>query len=164
MKSKIVLFSLLLVALAGCGPSEDKTNREALAKEIKGRKLKRITDAQVMEASFMEGKKIAEKLNKLIILDSVGTCESARFQGSLSASALLRYDFVCSQAQADALPAKAKEVWEAYKNGGADARGSDNVQKLSPNEVLYTTPLFTNEHFVGMWLVVLDKKELIRQM
>lgn len=158
----IGLLSVFLTAACST-PQEDRTDRTALAKEMRGRKLKRVTDAQVISMAAEEGLNAVARLQPLLIIPPSGACDSIRIKGALENEVIVEYRFVCRPEPN--LPAKAREIWNAYTyNVAQNIPIGDNVQKLDNQQLLYTSPVMREGKFIGMWYIVLDKKEMIRRL
>ncbi len=154
---------LILVFLVACGEREDRTDRNALAQEMRGRKLKRVTEAQIMGLAAEEGIRAVSQLQPLLIIPASGNCDSIRINGTLTNKVVVEYRFVCRQTP-DLHP-KAQEIWEAYNyNVQQNIAIAENIQKLDNKQLLYTSPIHHQGKFIGMWSIVLDKKEMIRRL
>jgi hypothetical protein len=153
----------MLIFLAACGQREDHTDRIALAKEMRGRKLKRVTDAQVMGLAAEEGIRAVSQLQPLLVIPASGNCDSIRINGALQSEVITEYRFVCRETP-DLHP-KAREVWKAYNyNVQQNIAIAENIQKLGNEQLLYTAPVHHQGKFIGMWSIILDKKEIIRRL
>lgn len=154
---------LTFALLTACGPQEDHTDRVALAKEMRGRKLKRVTDAQIMSLAAEEGIKAVAQLQPLLTVPESGDCDSIRINGALQNEVVADYRFIC-RPMPDMHP-KALEIWNAYNyNVQQNIAIGENIQKLENGQLLYTAPVMHNGKFIGMWSIVLDKKEMIRRL
>ncbi|MCS7019909.1 MAG: hypothetical protein RMJ87_12605 [Cytophagales bacterium] len=155
---------LLFVCLIACTPQQDHTDRTALAKEMRGRKLKRVTDAQVISMAAEEGMRVVAQLKPLLVIPASGNCDSIRINGMLKNEVVAEYRFVCRPEPN--MPSKVLEVWKAYTyNAQHNLTVAENIQKLDdPQLLLYTSPVVHNGKFIGMWSIVLSKKEMIRRL
>ncbi len=60
---------------------------------------------------------------------------------------------------------KELQIWEAYQNNIRQKLPiGDNLQKLDEKTYLYSVPLYIKNEYKGVWSVVLDKREIIRNM
>lgn len=152
-----------LVGLLHCSPAEDRTDRTALAREMRARKLKRVTDSQLMAAAMEEGSKAAAQLSSILYIPPSGNCDSVRINGALKSEVITDYRFIC-RSETD-LPPKIAAVWQAYQyNLKQNIALSENIQKLEDGNLLYTVPIVQKGNFVGMWSIILSKKEIIRRL
>ena len=154
---------LIILLVAACSVPEDRIDRSALAKEMRGRKLKRVTDAQIIGLAAEEGAKIVSRLEPLLIIPADGNCDAIRINGLLQSEIVSEYQFICRE-EPDMHP-KTLEVWRAYcHNVEQNIAIGENIQKLGTEQLLYTKPLVREGKLIGMWSIVLDKKEMIRRL
>jgi hypothetical protein len=159
------LFPLLTLALlAGCMPERrERQQSPALQTEMRTKKLKRLSQAEITAACLEEGKHLASELNAVLVLGNGVACDSARMVGMVRSAVLVDYDFVCND-QAS-MPEKAKQVWTAYQESlKNNLPVGDNLQKMGDTLMLYTVPVQNEGRFVGMWSIVMDKREVIKLM
>ncbi len=163
MKAHISLF-VLLVLVGGCMPERNERQQStALQREMRSKKLKRLSQSAIMAACNQEGKLLANQLATILVVDRYFSCDSLNLTGMITSPVLIEYDFVCDD-QKD-LPAKTKLVWEAYRESANKREPlSDNLQKIGSDQMLYTSPVQFEGRLLGMWAILMDKREIIKLM
>ena len=162
MKSKKTVLITLLIA-AGCGGSLSDEQRKAVRERMGENKIVRITEAEITEAAYAEGRLL------VLILDSLAH-DSARLEAFMEKRPeTIRY-ITLNATNARALE---KQLIDAYL---ADESGSyqDNVQKVRNasgdfDSLLYTKPVVTQlpdgaDQLEGVWNIWLSRKALILNM
>lgn len=178
MKYLTVLVALLLV---GCN---ERIDTKAYKEELKTRQIKRVTSEQVTALSDIWGKNLVRILNQRMAEASVADSLSKRYAATIT---LLSP----KQLRNRALDPTQRQVLEAYQyNAENGIAQTDNVQKLKGGEqMLFTSPVIWNDQWaklsqsqkaslaskyqldsldyrkngdwIGVWSIVLQKKELI---
>jgi hypothetical protein len=164
---KTILWLLLLAgALGACMPERrERQHGEALQQEMRSKKLKRLTQSQIIAACQKEGIHLASQLAKILDLGPGTGCDSIRLVGTVSSPVLLDYDFLCLGQAEPPTHAKARLVWEAYQQSAKNNQPvSENLQKLDDNTMLYTVPVQSGGRLLGMWSIVMDRREIIKLM
>ncbi len=163
-KLNLLLLPLVFLMLS-CGQADRQRNRDDFKKEMKAKKLKRLTDGQIQVAAFEEAKNITTRLEGILIsqIDSNSfDCEdfkNIQFQNET----LVSFKLYCQKAQE--MNEKERQIWDAYQtNINQKLPIGDNLQKLGETEFLYSAPLYIKNTYRGLWSVVLSKKEIIRNM
>lgn len=163
--ANITLF-LCFTLLLSCSPQERKS-REFIAEGMKSRKIKRVTDVKLLSAVDEFGKKTVAELNEIMLqkIDlATFDCQVNKYvPESKKFIFVSAYRLVC-EAKTAAFD-KEKQVFEAYLyDSQQDKDLTDNIQKINDEAIIYTSPFTLNGKFVGMWTVVIDKKELIKNI
>lgn len=156
---KITAVILVFIAV-GCGGSLSDEQRKEMREKMEMNKIVRVTEAEIMEAAFSEGREIVATLDTLkpnpARLDSFIEINGGR----------IRF-VVPGTSNAHALE---QQLIDAYL---ADESGSmqDNVQEKRNaqgdyDSLLYTRPVTKklpdgSEQLEGVWNIWLSKKELI---
>ncbi len=96
--------------------------------------IKKVTEAEVTEAALRYGQQIATVIGK-----GDKTLSNQPFLDSVSQ--VYQVEIVALQESNLKLRAIEKQILEAYTSG----QGSDNIQKMGPDSLLYTKPI-TREH------------------
>ncbi|SFF26162.1 hypothetical protein [Thermoflexibacter ruber] len=157
-----VFIMLLFIA---CGQIDTQRQSDTLKKEMKAKKLKRLTEGQIQTAALEEGKSIVLRLEG-ILLSIADTnnfdCEefkNIQFQNEV----LMSFKLFCQQSPE--MNEKERQIWEAYQNNLSQKLPiGDNLQKLGQTEFLYSAPLYIKNQYRGLWSIVLSKKEIVRKM
>lgn len=96
--------------------------------------IKKVTDAQITEAAFQYGRQVAAIVEK-----KDRTLSNQTFLDSMSQ--VFEVEIISLPSENNSLRAVEKLLLEAYQT---DAQGSDNIQKMGADSLLYTKP-FTRE-------------------
>lgn len=162
MEFKMTVLLALLIT-AGCGGSLSDEQRKAMRKRMEENTIVRVTEAEITEAAYAEGRSLMQTLDSL-------ADDSAGLQAFLNKRPeTIRY------ITPNALTARAleKQLMNAYL---ADESGSfqDNVQKVRNasgdfDSLLYTKPVTSqlpggSDRLEGVWNIWLSRKALILQM
>lgn len=130
-------YSVLVIALAmvSCTGSLSDEQRKRIKESMEQGEIKKVSEAQVTEAAFVLGRKVAAILDKrdktltnTVLLDSL--------------SQALRIEIVSVQEENQHLRGVERQLMEAYKSGGVS---TDNIQKMGADSLLYTKPIL-REH------------------
>lgn len=171
-KQTICYYFILLFVFSSCVRNireNDKNDRSALANEMRGRKVKRVTDGELLAAALSEGKTIATKLDKIVLSqvshpDSLN-CDLNHYLEAAEMQLIFLKSFKIICATTPKLSQKEKEIWEAYEKNSAEPQNLlENIQKLGDSELLYTAPIVIDGRFVAIWSIILDKRELIKNL
>jgi hypothetical protein len=157
------LIIILLLVAASCENKLSDEQRKAMRENMELHKIKKVTDVEITEAAYAEGRMILAKIEE-------AKSDSTRINAILKTYGgkvrLIR------PGKNNAL-AMEQQLIDAYL---ADESGSiqDNIQKIRNNSVetdsiLYTKPAVTklpdgSDRLEGMWSIWLSKKELIIKM
>jgi hypothetical protein len=153
-------FAVLLVAavLLSCTGSLTEEQRKKIKEEMANSKITRVTDVQITEAAFAEGRSLVDKLETLqkdsIRLDSMLTASDNSIQ------------WISSPAQSGH-PTQ-KLMVEAYFDTES-TQLQDNVQKIrndkgETDSLLYTKPVVSANKLKGVWSVWLSKKKIVQAL
>ena len=158
MKRKSLLWLLLL--LTACGGSLSDEQRKEMREKMEMNRIVRVTEAEIMEAAFAEGREVVNVLDSLRT-DSVEMKKFLLNQGS-------RVRFLKpGESNARLLE---QQLIDAYL---ADPSSSfqDNVQQKRNasgdyDSLLYTKPVTTklpdgSERLEGVWNIWLAKRDLV---
>ena len=167
----LVLFGSLLV-LTAC-ESDTNLNTKAIKEELSSRKIKRISEGEILEAAFSKGKRLRDTLYSLsekVSADSSDTLIQTSRLGSMQPMVdVLQQEnkaeikkIIFSDLQAKGLKDQEKQILEAYQyNIASGLKVEDNVQLLD-KYIFYAAPILKNGELTGMWSVYFDKRELVK--
>lgn len=154
----VCLVSLLI--LSGCGGSLSEEQRRQMREKMEENKIVRVTEIEITEAAYAEGRDIVKTL------DSLGS-DSAR-RDSFLENQSGRIRFITPDATNAHL--LEKQLVDAYLSDTSGAF-QDNVQKFRNAEggfdsLLYTKPITRRlpdgtDQLEGVWNIWLSKKELV---
>ena len=156
----IVIISLLI--LTSCGGTLTDEQRKKARESIEQGQLKRVTDAEMTEASFAMGRSITvliEKKDRYLtnrnFLDSLENVFSVEIISMLPGDSTSR--------------AVENQIIEAYIAGTGKVELSDNIQKLGKDSILYTKPILKDRpdgsvEFTKALGIRMAKKEIVRSI
>jgi hypothetical protein len=164
-KMNVVYGIFIMLLCLACGQIDTQRQSDTLKKEMKAKKLKRLTEGQIQTAAFEEGKSIVLRLEG-ILLSIADTnnfdCEefkNIQFQNEV----LVSFRLFCQQSPE--MNEKERQIWEAYQNNlNQKLPIGDNLQKLGETAFLYSCPLYIKNQYQGLWSIILNKKEIVRKM
>lgn len=131
---KYTLF-LLVSFFVSCTGSLTDDQRKKIKEDMARNEIKKVTDADIIEAAMRFGQQIAvvvekedKTLNNQSLLDSIGQFYQVEILALHEGNPTLR-------------PVERK-ILEAYSTSG----GGDNIQKMGPDSLLYTKPLMIDQN------------------
>lgn len=154
---------ILFFILISCGGSLPDEQRKQMREKMEENRILRVTEAEIMEAAFTEGRSTVAKLDSL---DS----DSLRLKSFLDENQGRIHFLKPGSPTAHMLE---KQLIDAYL---ADASGTfqDNVQEVrnqggDSDTLLYTKPVTRKlsdgrEELLGVWNIWLPKRELILEI
>jgi hypothetical protein len=166
----LLVFTIILFIIKACSSPETGINSKEIKDEINNRKIRRISEALIIESSFARGKKV---------MDSIRV--TAENHKDLSSDTLTRFgslqplvDHLQQENKAEikkvldtdlkgnSLKKQEREIFEAYQyNIEQGLKVDDNVQILEKH-IFYAAPIVENGELKGMWSIFFDKGELIK--
>jgi hypothetical protein len=128
------VFLALLLLLTACGGSLSEEQRKKMRERMKDDEIKRITEGELMDASFAYGRSIATIIEKRdpalvdrALIDSLEKAFNVRIAAIQPGDSLL-------------LGIEAKLI-EAYTSSAGQVEIADDIQKIDNDSILYTKPL-----------------------
>jgi|GEM_PF-410338 len=125
---------LIVVVLSSCTGTLTDEQRKKMKENMAQGEIKKVTEAEITDATFTWGRKLAttiEKKDRLLtntpFLDSLARAEGV--------------EIVSLQTNSPGLRHIEKQLLEAYTS----STGGENVQKMGSDSLLYTKPVF-REH------------------
>lgn len=162
MRILLTIYTVLL--LIGCGGTLSEEQRHQIREERKKREIKRVTEPQLTEAAFEEGRRLVGALEKLgsdsMLIDSALEAHGGRIR------------FITPGGEVNHI--LEQQLIDAYLASGVDEE-VDNVQILrdasgrSTDSLLYTKPVIVHQpdgidRLVGVWNIWLSRKEIVLNM
>lgn len=127
----IFLFSLLI--LVSCGGSLSDEQKKQLKEGMEANQIKKISEAEIMDAAFKLGRKITEEVKK------AGGENRDQATSRLEAEHHVK---IYPIQQGDSLLLQIEQqLIEAYTTADPNLELSDNVQKIGTDSLLYTVPI-----------------------
>jgi hypothetical protein len=158
---KALLFLSIGFALSNCGEKRNTQNSEALRQEMANREPKKVSDAEIIESAYTQGKIIADSSQKVIFNTLLVQLEEAGFTEALKFCNVHAYPITDSLSKR--FGAIIKRVSDKPRNplNSPDELETllldsylysvennlpleDNVQKIDENYLLYTKPIVIN--------------------
>lgn len=152
-----ITFSCLLTTifyiLISCGGGLTDEQRKKIKNEMETNRIKRVSEAEITEAAFAQGREILKKLDNTT-RDSLATANKVKI--------VLLEPGQRSNREIE------NQLIEAYINNMDGGRG-DNVQKLGKDSLLYTMPIVKKQAdgvdlVSGIWSIYISRKQLVLGM
>lgn len=176
MKNILILafLGLNIIWLSGCQDGNDTIDTTALREEMNNRKIKKISEVDILEASLNKGKKVIDSLNleksknlKPATIDSLN--QQYRMGAIQPAVDILQQinkaeikKIIPSDLSTQTLRQPEKDIFEAYNyNISQGIKVEDNVQILD-KYVFYSSPILDSGELKGMWSIYFDKGEIVK--
>lgn len=131
MKHLLLILSFLWMSCTG---SLTDDQRKRMKENMEQNEIKKVTESQIMDAAFQYGRQVASLVEK-----RDKTLSNTQFLDSLSK--VYQVEIISLQSSNMMLRTIEKQILEAYQT----AAGTENVQKMGPDSLLYTKP-FVREH------------------
>ena len=157
---KIFLALLLCSVLFSCGGSLSDEQRKQMHQKMEDNKIIRVTEVEIMEAAFAEGRETAARLDSF-------SADSSRLESFLEGYQGKVHFLRPGDSGSHILE---KQLIDAYLN---DPSGTfqDNIQELRNSQgefdtLLYTKPVTRKlpdgrQELIGVWNIWLPKKTLV---
>lgn len=131
MKTK---WLVVLSILVGCGGSLSDEQRKKVKEGLEQNKVKKVSEAQITDEAFREGRAIAAVLEKrdpsMVNLALIDSLEKA-----------FQVEVLNMQPNDSLLRAVEQRIIEAYTTGSDITSMSDNIQRMGADSLLYTKPI-----------------------
>lgn len=159
MKKFVWIFCVSLVACNGTLTEEQKRK---IREEREESQIKKISEADITEAAFTNGRAISAVLekrdNQLKNKALIDSLENA-----------FNVEIISLQTNDSTLRAIEQKIIEAYIAGGASTSLSDNIQKMGKDSILYTKPLMLEKkdgsvEFTKALGIRMSKRNVIRSI
>ena len=162
MKYSSLTWIAIIILLAACDSgSQRRIKREALQEEIRNREPKKLSEAQIIDEAFRQGRLISEEAQKELfstlekILNEAGPATAVQYcniqayplTDSLSSkfNAEIRRTSLRTRNPLNAPSEIETQLLEAYEyNEDNQLPMEDNVQRLDREHFLYTRPIVLN--------------------
>lgn len=170
----VVFFGLLLHVFTACDNNDSVIDTRSLKEEIGNRKIKKISDSQILEASFVKGRELIDTLSTqkntqphAIAPDTLDKqyrlgamqplVESLQQVNKAEIKKIIAGDLSSTTTRKPE-----KEIFEAYQyNVAQGLKVDDNVQ-IMDRYVFYSSPILDSGELKGMWSIYFDKSEIIK--
>lgn len=128
------LFLTIVILLMACEGKLSKEQRRKLHDKMESEELKRVTDAQLLEAAFNRGRMLSALLEK-----RDPALENPSFIDSLQQAFHSKILFLMPDVSTSATVEK--QIIDAYVDGTGKVDLVDDVQKIGSDSMLYTKPI-----------------------
>lgn len=145
-----LLLAFSIVAIS-CGGGLTDEQRKKIKEEMETNQIKKISEAEITEATMTNGRRLSEILKNISKADSLAEAENVKIKWLQSG-------------QADVTEME-KQIIEAYLtqlSGGS----MDNVQKIGTDSLLYTIPVIVKredgiDEVKGIWSIYFSRKQIV---
>jgi hypothetical protein len=154
MKTTLALLAFSIVCsllLMACGGGLTDEQRKKIKDEMKTSQIKKVSEAEIMEATLIKGRQLAAVLTQATKTDSLAVAEQVKIKW-----------LVAGQYNATAVE---KQLIEAYLSQALDGT-LDNVQKIGADSLLYTFPVLAKRsdgvnEVKGIWSIGFSRKQIV---
>lgn len=130
---RYLLIFIVLIAV-GCGGNLSDEQRKKLKERGEEDRIQRVSEGELLEASFTYGRSIAAILDKRDpALTNASLIDSLENAFGVEVFALVPGDSVLREMET--------QILEAYMSAAGTVSLADDVQKLSADSMLYTKPM-----------------------
>lgn len=161
-----------------CSRSGETTLNQKVLEEIKEREPKHVLPGEIMEAAYAQGDTITSQTQQLLLsryrqpgndtsLSSFLQTHWRDVADSLEPTYKAHIQWIAARDTAShTLTELQQQLLAAYLYNAAHQLDFDhNVQRVDDETYLYTKPVVSDSNrFMGMWSVVLSKKEIVLGM
>lgn len=154
---------LLALVLFSCGGQLSDEQRKAMREKMEENKIVRVTDLEITEAAFHEGRRV------VAVMDSLGADSARREAFAKSYKGDIRF----VTPDANTIRVLEQQLIDAYLSDSSGAP-QDNVQNVrnksgEVDSILYTKPVMRTlpdgrDELVGVWNVWISKRELVKEI
>jgi hypothetical protein len=146
-----LLLTTCCLLLASCGGGLTDEQRKKIKEEMKTSQIKKVSEAEVVEATLAKGRALTTILSKKVNQDSVAKAEQVKIKW-----------LVAGQPTATEIE---KQLIEAYLSQAIDG-ALDNVQKIGNDSLLYTVPVLQprsdgSNAVTGVWSFCFSRKQIV---
>jgi hypothetical protein len=128
------LLLIVLVMASACGGTLSDEQRKQMRERMKEDEIKRVTEGELMDASFAFGRKIASVIEKRDpSLANERLIDSLELVYKVKITSIKPGDSTMRDIES--------KLIEAYMSSPAQVGDTDNVQKVNADSLLYTRPL-----------------------
>jgi hypothetical protein len=142
---------IISVVAISCGGGLTDEQRKKIKNEMETNQIKKISEAEITEATMTNGRRLAEILKNPSIADSLAKVENVKIKWL--------------QAGQEDVTDMERQLIEAYLTqltGGS----MDNVQKIGTDSLLYTVPVIVKredgvDEVRGIWSIYFTRKQIV---
>jgi hypothetical protein len=123
---------ITILFMTACGGTLSDEQRKKLKEGMELNTIKKVSDAQLTEAAFDLGRKLAVNIEKFSIRDKV-RIDSLQAAYHVRIAPLQPGDSLLLELE--------RQIVEAYTTGSGQVSLSDNIQRFGTDSLLYTKPI-----------------------
>lgn len=156
-----ILALVMLCLISSCGEKNDNRNNPAFLEELANRELKKVSDADIMQAAYARGKGISSAAQTSIFAALQEQIDAEGIQNALKFCNTKAYPLTDSIAAATGAEIRRVSLKTRNKSNAPDSLESmlldsylynvennlaldDNIQKVDEEYLLYTKPIVLN--------------------
>lgn len=153
---------IICVSLVACNGTLTEEQKRKIREEREESQIKKISEADITEAAFTNGRAISTVLEK-----RDNQLKNKALIDSLEKA--FNVEIISLQTNDSTLRAIEQKIIEAYIAGGASTSLSDNIQKMGKDSILYTKPLMLEKkdgsvEFTKALGIRMSKRNVIRSI
>jgi hypothetical protein len=142
---------ILSVVAISCGGGLTDEQRKKIKNEMETNQIKKISEAEITEATMSNGRRLSEILKNPSKADSLGKVENVRIKWLQS-----------GQEDVTDMERQLIEAYLTQLTGGS----MDNVQKIGTDSLLYTVPVIVKredgvDEVKGIWSIYFTRKQIV---
>ena len=145
---KYILLASIIIVFSCNQQGMSDEHRQKIKEETADRKIKRITDADILNAAKVR----AEKLYKSI--------DTNKYNSSTSNEQIKWVSM--KDTLANVYEKNMQEAYQYSLDQGLELY--DNIEEVENAVIVYTKPEIIDDSLQGFWIISLDKKEVIRAL
>jgi len=150
-KFKFGCLVLLGLVIISCGGGLTDEQRRKIKEEMETNQIKKISEAEITEATMINGRRLAEALKKSNKADSLAKAEKVKIKW-----------LQAGQADVTEMERQLIEAYLTQLSGGS----MDNVQKIGTDSLLYTVPVIIKrddgvDEVKGIWSIYFTRKQIV---
>jgi hypothetical protein len=150
-KFKFGCLVLLGLVIISCGGGLTDEQRRKIKEEMETNQIKKISEAEITEATMSNGRRLAEILTSTNKADSLAKAENVKIKW-----------LQAGQADVTEMERQLIEAYLTQLSGGS----MDNVQKIGTDSLLYTVPVIIKrddgvDEVKGIWSIYFTRKQIV---
>jgi hypothetical protein len=153
------LFFGALWLVTACGGQLSDENRKAMAEENRQRKIKRVSEETIISTAMAWGLEIQKDLAQASSLEQeVRVAQMARQRN-------VEIHRIWPDSEGLEFSEKTRELLDAYRYQAENHQAmTEAVQADGTDYLLVTFPVFEGSIWQGIWLIRIERKEIIRSL
>lgn len=139
------------MVLISCGGGLTDEQRRKIKEEMETNQIKKISEAEITDATMSNGRRLADVLTKTNKADSLAKAENVKIKW-----------LQAGQADVTEMERQLIEAYLTQLSGGS----MDNVQKIGTDSLLYTVPVIIKrddgvDEVKGIWSIYFTRKQIV---